>query len=356
MLKGLQRLFNRRKDNVIGIDIGTDSAKVAEISWRKGVPTLINAGMIPLPTHVVEDSRIVDPESMMEILRNLLSTSETSGKDAVVAVGGRTIFAREVIFPAMTREELREAVKWDMDKYVPYEAGSYYHDFAVVGRGKTELETKVLLVAAPLDTVNSIVSAVKEIGLIPLAVDIEPLALYRTLSSAENSMVIDMGGHVSQVTVFQQGSPAVTRTISLGGRRFTEVIMRVLDLDQSEAERLKQRQSGLLRRVDNSGEPTVLHRQLEMVVDELVREVRRTAEYYQMQNRDAVIDKIFFTGGGAKLDNLTQHVSTQLDIPVLRHNLPTNLDYAASLDKNYVESIFPQLAVAIGLAMRGGGE
>lgn len=31
-----------------------------------------------------------------------------------MAVGGRIMFARELIFPAMTMEELGEAIKWDL--------------------------------------------------------------------------------------------------------------------------------------------------------------------------------------------------------------------------------------------------
>lgn len=354
MIKRLQRLFTGHKGNTVGIDIGTESVKLAEVMNKGEHPVLVSTGILPMPTGLIDDGHIVDGEALSGLLRQLLSTSGVSSRDVVLAIGGRTIFAREVLLPVMSEEELREAIKWDMEKYVPYEPESFYYDFAIVGKTRTELEMKVLLVAAPHDVVNPMVSIIKSIGLRPVAVDIEPLALYRTLEEATNSMVIDLGGQISQITVFQQGSPAVTRTIGVGGRRFTEVIMRNLELDYQEAENLKQRQKGLLHRVGWPDEPSALHRQLDLVVGELVREVRRTVEYYQIQNRDAVIDKIFLTGGASKLDNLAQHIAAQLNMPVLLHQPLRTLSSVPALDQDYLNRLFPQLATAIGLALRGG--
>ncbi|HWR43645.1 type IV pilus assembly protein PilM [Sporomusa sp.] len=345
----------RRPSNVVGIDIGTGHVKAAEVLLNNGQPVLKAVGLIDLPENVMQDGYVANAEALADIIRRLLSTSGISSREVVVAVSGRSVFVREVMLPAMSKEELKEAIKWDLEKYVPYEPDSYYYDFAVIGQGKSELEIRVLLVAAPHDLVNTLIAVLKEANCKPLAIDIEPLALYRTLADAKNAIVIDIGNDASQVIVFQGSSPSVTRFIPVGGLRFTEVIMQTLELDYMEAERLKQRQAGLLKRPDFEGELPILHQRLELLVAELAREVRRTFEYYQVQNREAVIDRIYLTGGGAKLDNLPQHLTALLgDVQVLQHNPLNSLTAISSFDEQYLRSISTQMAVAIGLAMRGG--
>ena len=352
--KALQRFLYGGTDQYVGIDVGTEHIKVAEVSLSGAKPELLRLGMLPLGENIIRDERITGSEELTELLYKLLATSGIKAREAVIALGGRLFFSREVLFPIMSPEELKEAVRWDIDKYVPYEADAFYYDYSVVGTSANQLETKVLLAAAPKHTVDSLVSLLKNAGLTPLAVDTEPLALYRTMENAGNCIVVDVGGQICQVSIYSQGSPAVTRTIPFGGQRFTEVIMNNQGLKYNEAEQLKQRQKGLLQAVDYKGEATELHEQLIEIVAELARDVRRTAEYYQTQNRDAVIDKIIVTGGGARLDNLAAHMAVQMEMPVVVQTMPRALTVSAAIDKAYLDSLFPQYANAIGLAMRGG--
>lgn len=353
MWKLLKELLTYNNDNVVGIDIGTSSIKIAEITFSENGPLLRRINNMDLPRDIIENGYINDVAQLTETLRQAIAMSAITAKQAVIAVGGQAIFVREVVLPVMNTEELREALRWDMDKYIPYQPESYFFDFAKIGSEKNEMEQRILLAAAPHDIVNAIVAAVKAVGLKPIAVDIEPLAIYRTLEEAENSLIIDIGELETQVTVFQKGTLAVTRAIAMGGNKFTQVTMNVLELDFNEAENLKQRQKSLLSHPDLSAEPSEIDRQLRLVADDLAREVRRTVEYYQIQNRESTIDKIVVTGGGAKLDNLAEHLSIRLGSSVVRHTPPLMINIAGAIDNYYFRENFPQMAVAIGLALRG---
>lgn len=351
LLTKIDKLFRKKSESVIGIDIGTTTVKLAEIARQGNKLILRNAVLCDLPANIAEDGYITDTSALAELLQQVKAKNGIRTQEAVVAVSGRSIFVREVAFPVMTEAELREAIKWDMEKYVPFAPGSYYHDFVIVGKtsNEQEQEMKVLLVAAPQDLVNKIVSGLKTAGLKTMAVDIEPLAIYRTLNGAENSVVVDLGGDAAQVIVFQNGSPTVTRAIPINGHRFTEAVMRVLELEYNEAENLKQRQKNLLKQ--GSQEESVLHTQLAALVGELSREIRRTLEYFQMQNRYAVVDKVVLSGGGARLDNLAQQLATELDMPVAVHNPTAGLTVPPAFDPVQWQEIAPQFSVAVGLAL-----
>jgi type IV pilus assembly protein PilM len=219
LLTKVDKYFHKRSDSIVGIDIGTSTVKIAEISREKNTLVLRNAVLYDLPEHIAEDGFVTDAEALAELLQQLVAKYGIKAQEAVVAVNGRSVFVREVSFPIMTDAELREAIKWDMEKYVPFAPGSYYYDFAIVDKATEESEMKVLLVAAPHDLVNTIVNCVKAAGLKTSVVDIEPLAILRSLTGAENSVVVDLGGDAAQVIVFQNGSPTVMRSCRRGGPR-----------------------------------------------------------------------------------------------------------------------------------------
>ena len=354
MLKKIEQLLLRKPTNILGIDISSSSIKLAEVSLKKGRPLLRNIAVSELMPGIVAEGKIVDVQAATEVLRKLISTSGITYRDTITAVDGQAIFIREVPFPNMEETEMREAIKWDMENYVPYPPDSYYYDFAVVGPGKNEQEVKVLVVAAQHAIIDPLVEVMRNAGLRPLAIDIEPLALYRTLPEPENSLVIDIGAKMTQLVIFQNSSPTVTRTLPIGGQRFDEIIMNVLGLESSEAESLKQRQNNLLQRLDSHSDFTEVHRQMNLLVEELAREIRRTVEYYQMQNREATIDNFYLAGGSANIDNLAYNLSELLALTVTVHNPLDFVEVASSFDSNYLNTIAPRLAVAIGLGLRGG--
>ncbi|QDR80329.1 type IV pilus assembly protein PilM [Sporomusa termitida] len=342
--------------SMIGIDIGSGMLKIAEITWRNNLPTLTAAGLAALPADLVRDGIILDRQVMAETFRQLLATAGVTGRHAVISVSGHAVFIRELTFPAMTEEELRQAIRWDLDKYIPADAENYYFDFAVVGTGKLPHEVRVLLVAAPQSMIDAVTAICKEAGLKPMAIDIEPLAIARTFTAPANFLVVDIGQKLCQLTIFQANCPVVSRLIPLGGDRYTDVIRNLLALDYNEAELLKQRQRGLLHTAGGN-EPAAasVHRQLLLLVEELSREIRRTADYYQAQNREAVIDRILLTGGGACMDNLAGNLAAQLGgVEVTRHNPLGEIGAAKSFDAEWLQAIAPQLTVAVGLAVRGG--
>jgi type IV pilus assembly protein PilM len=352
MWKKIEGFLLKKTSDVIGIDIGTGAIKIVEITWKKSRPVLKSFGIKTLSAKIIEDGHIINSNLLTATLGQLLATTQTSSKHAIVAVGGCGMFARELVFPVMKRKELQEAIKWDLEKYIPYTSNSYYFDFSILGKGDLETKIKVLLVAAPRDPINSLINVIKSVGLLPIAVDIEPLALHRTFTDAENAMLIDIGELLSQVTVFQEGMPTVLRNIPIGGQHMTEVIMQALHLPFNEAEHLKQSQIDLFNLVLE--EHSEVKHQLELLLNEFIREIRRTAEYYQLQNSAVLIDKIYITGGGSKMNKLVPYLATQLDLPLIIHDPLVKMTIPTSFDKIHLQQIAPQLGIAIGLSLRGG--
>jgi type IV pilus assembly protein PilM len=351
----LQNMFAYRVDRVVGVDISPSAVKVAELDWQKGRPLLTHIGMADLAPGTVENGYCRDTDALAGAMRQAFSAAGTARRDVILGIGAPGLFVREVAYPAMSMGELAQAVKWDSERLITLAPDSYYLDFAVTGRTADGAELQVLVVASPREIVDDLVLSAKNAGLRPVAIDAEPLAVNRTLQAADNSLVVDIGTELAKVTLFQGGSPAVTRPVPIGGRRFTEVIMKVFQMDFAEAERVKQRRKELLRLGSAGGEQSTIHRQMEFVALDLVREAARTAQYYSMQNKDAVVNKVFLTGGGGALDGLDKYFADQFDVPVISHDPLTDITVSPRLDPQYVRALSCRFATAVGLALRGGG-
>jgi len=342
MWKKLVHFIKNRPNKILGIDIGTGVIKIACVSRLQGHAKLEQIHVCDLPPNSLQNDHFSDTGLLADSLRQELGAAGISAKHAVTAVSGRMIFMREASFPVMKKEELREAVHWDIEKYVPYPPDSYYYDFAVLNERPEQMELEVLLVAAPKTMIDDISDILCKAGLTALAIDIEPLAIYRTMEGGENSLLVDVGAEVSHITVFQNGGPILTRTIPVSGNRFTEGVMQSLGVTKKEAENIKK------------GLPATVQPQMCQLAIDLVSEINRTVEYFQVQKKQIALDKLFLSGGGSRLSNLKEQLEQELDIPVRLHDPFKAIEVDDSFDLQYIQSIAPQMAVAVGLAMRGG--
>ena len=349
---GFLKRLAARSEAAVGLDVGSGSLKMAEVSQRFGKLTLKRMAISDVPPHVIEDGLIVNEPLLVDALQRMASRHGFSGSNIATAIGGRSLFIREVSFPKMADEELRQAIHWDLEKYVPFSPEQLYFDFWVIGPGATDVEIKVLLVAVPKEVVDTLARVLKRAGLKPVAVDIEPLAIHRTLTDSPDCMLIDSGANVSQVTLFQKNSPVFTRNIPIGGNQFTETLMEGMEIGREAAEVFKLKGKSAFDEIGKEELGAAMQVQIDRVIGDLAGEVRRTLEYYQVQNRSVSVSSVFLTGGGAKMDTVPEKLSEILELPVVLHDPLSNMEMSASFNRQYMRGIGPQMAVAVGLAMR----
>lgn len=322
----LTRWFWRKPASVVGIDLGTETLKVAEVIYRQQGPTLNAVGVVNLPEQIMRDGRIADGALAAETLRNALNSSGVTGKDAVAAVGGRSLFIREVYFPVMAQQELPEAVKWEIEKYLPGATEQYYFDFAVAEPEKTGDRMKVLLVAAPRERVAALTKLLQDAGMRNWGIDVEPLAYLRTLDHGSNKLLVEIGSETSRMIAFHNNSPALHRLVSIGGRHLLQ-----------------------------GGNGRQYRLRSESAVNELAREIHLTLEFFRNQGFELEMQDLLFAGGGASSNSFMEQLGHLLGGWQLQtQQLPAALSVAFSLDKDALAAITPQISAAVGLALSAG--
>jgi Tfp pilus assembly PilM family ATPase len=101
-------------------------------------------------------------------------------------------------------------------------------------------------------------------------------------------------------------------------------------------------------------------RAVEPLLDELIREIRRSLAYhdYQQQSPEAGagelgVDRLLLNGGSAKLPRVAEYFQTQLGVPAELVNVfgMSSLQ-ARGVNQNYLQTHAPILLVGTGLALR----
>jgi len=100
--------------------------------------------------------------------------------------------------------------------------------------------------------------------------------------------------------------------------------------------------------------PSRVYESLRPVLVDLTTEIRRSLEFFRVQQGDANINRMYVSGGGAKLRGLPEAIGDALGFKVEMGDpwLPLTVD-PNRFDTQYLMKTGPEYTVPIGLALRG---
>lgn len=357
-------LFSGTPQVHVGIDVGSDAIKVVELagSYKSGF-RLVRMGVAPSPPVAMRDGVPTAPEELGSHIRALLDRTGVRGGQAVMGIGGQAVTVREVRVPPMNQQEMAAAVRFEAERYLPYNVNEVYMDFHVLGES-TEDNRKmldVLVVAARQDVVNQIASVADAARVQIRTLDVESFALLRSVIPAGGNgktvAVVDLGSEASDILIIEGQRPRFTRNIPIGGAALVGAIHEAMDVDREAARSLLEQKGELLEEGASTSDHTKerLHDIIAPHIGDLVTEIRRSLDYYQTRSRAAAVDQILLAGGLARLRNLDRTIASELGVAVTVASPFANLKVpAAGFPADYLEAVGSTMAVAVGLAMRGG--
>ncbi|MCX5788966.1 MAG: type IV pilus assembly protein PilM [Elusimicrobia bacterium] len=357
----LQSMLTGARD-VLGVDIGSHSIKVASIKNEGGQYHLQTSGLLPLdinPEAPPEQKR----QQAVNVLRGFLIQKGVQTKEAATAISGNSVIVRYVKFPKLTKEELRATLATEAEPFIPFDIKDVQLSFHILGdlieEGQKKMET--VLVAAKKDAIQARVDILEAAGLKPTIIDVDSFALEgvheRLHGAAEEggaALYLNIGHSVTNLSIIEGGVTRVVRDVFIAGMSFTKAVMKTLQLDAAKGEQAK-KANGLIIDVEEKekaleeGKRDALgaSQAIAAVVRDLVAEVHRSVDFYLSQGPDRSIGRIVLSGGSARLRNLDRHLSAELKVPVEILN-PLGFIHGPSA----APETLPALAVAVGLALR----
>lgn len=343
---------------LVGLDIGSSSVKLVQLRRTRSTYRLVGLGMAPVRPETIVDGTIRDASSLSGTISQLFEDNHIAVKDVAIAVSGHSVIIKKIKVPQMKPSELQDGIAWEAEQHIPYSIADVNLDFQILGGlGRGEDEMDVLLVAVKKDTMNGYLGAIAAAGLRAVVVDVDAFALENAFAISETVKpdevvaLVNVGAAVTNINVIRGGVSDFTRDSALAGNRHAEAIQKGLSVSYEQAEALKM------------GEPVQGHTVeeakplMEIADGELAGEIRRSIEFYRSNVQGGAIDRVVLSGGCALLPDLPSHLSKAFDLPVeIANPLRKIIADPKKFDPEYLTFIAPQMAVAVGLAVREPGD
>jgi type IV pilus assembly protein PilM len=349
-------MFISRSRETVGIDIGSSSVKLVQIREQKGIYSLLNVGILPLPAEAIVDNTLMDSSSIVETIRTLVKNLDISAKDVASSISGNAVIIRKIVLPSMTSEELEDQIHWEAEQYIPFDINDVNIDFQILGQDDNDpSRMNVLLVASKRDMVNDYMAVFNETGLKLSVVDVDSFAVQNAFEinygvfPEEVIALVNIGASIMNLNIVKDGVSLFTRDVQMGGSLYTDEIQKQFGVSSDEAERIKI--SG------DSPDHGKLRDIMTRLNETLALEMRRSLDFYNSTANEGKIGKVMMSGGAAKTAMLTDAVSQRLGVPVEIMNSFQKIHCSEKeFDIDYLVEIAPLVTVAMGLATRRLGD
>ena len=349
-------MFLPKKKEVIGIDIGSSSVKVIQLKEQKSGWTLQNIGLIPLPPEAIVDNTLMDSSSVVDATKNLLKSLNIKAKEVISSVSGNSIIIRKILLPTMTQEELDDQIQWEAEQYIPFDINDVHIDFQILSQDDRDpSKMSVLLAASKKDIVNDYVAVFNEAGLKLSVMDVDAFAVQNAFElnydpePEEVSSLINIGASIMNINIVKGGFSLFTRDVQMGGNLYTEEIQKQFSIRSDEAE--------LLKLTHDTNDVDRLDSVISRINETIAMEIRRSLDFYNSTATEGKIDKVFLSGGCAKIPFLTDAISERLGLPVEIINPFQKIACnEKEFDPDYLQEMGPLVTVAVGLATRRLGD
>lgn len=310
------------KPSPIGVDLGSGSIKVIGLKGKK----ISLAAFIDI-TPAERDDEVL----LTNRLHNFFKDIGIQGKEAVVHIPGSISFIRTVSLPMMPKGELKEAVKWEIKRQIPYSPEDAVYDY-VATEGTDGII--VTFAAAERKNVQKYIFPFKEAKLNVIAVDINPLCIIRALpvKNAGNTIILDIGAKSMEIDIVKAGSLRLTRSVDIGGENIKNQLLNA-GLSETDAENILL--EGPIEKMQD-------------IMDLLLKEVFRSIDYYKATFKEKTFAEVILTGGVAISHTVKNYFSQMFDIPV---SVPNPFEIFSIKDEK-LRPLGPRFSVAVGLARR----
>jgi type IV pilus assembly protein PilM len=355
----LNHLFSGKKQ-LVGLDIGSSSLKLAEIEENKGGYILNHFSQIPLEKGVIDDGVLSDPGALTEKIKTLFKGTGLNRKGIVTSLSGHSSIIKKVTLPSMEDVELRELIRDEASKYLPFDnMDNVNFDFQVLGPNEfNPNQMEVILVAAKKEAVEGFTDAIESAGLSAFIMDVDTFALetmYEANYDFEEDHIVAMiniGASITNINVVKGSVSLFTRDFTLAGNALTEMIQTNHTLNFEAAEKMKIEGPEGDSMTRKSFRDSLLG-----YADPLCTEIERSIDYFKSISGGENIKKVLLSGGTANIPGLAESLTQRLSIETELVDPFRKIDYnRKSLTPEEMKAIGSTAAVAIGLALRKIGD
>ncbi|MFH1837471.1 MAG: type IV pilus assembly protein PilM [Candidatus Omnitrophota bacterium] len=330
-------------NEVTGLDIGSHSVKIVSITKNADAEVLSAYNIKRIPTND-------GIPGIKETIKSALDEIDILPKEVNLSLSGQDIIVRFINLPKMKKDQLDAALAYEAEKYIPFNVNEVVLDSIILGDVLNSGQMKVLLAAGKKDFIEGRVKMIEGLGMETRIMDIAPFAMFNAFIKSHGlpedkvCAFLNVGHSQTDVLILDGEVPCFTRQIQLGGKNVTNTLMKEFSLSEEEAEKKKMYP-------EDCDKEMVLNASLHMV-KALVKELHLSFGYFENRYNKRV-EKIYCTGGSVAQTGMAALLEEHVGIEIKKWDPIGEIKLGETISEEDIMQVSSQLAVAIGLALRG---
>lgn len=362
-------------NRVLSVEVGYSFTKVCELDYKAKNPKIYNSFVIATPEGMMTDGVIKMNEVFLDMFRRKLVELSIKTRKVIFSVASTKIATREAKIPYCKENKITDIVRANLSEYFPIDSSQYLISHSILGVEydgeveKTESDNpfeyveqpkkkgkpdryKLLLLAAPKTLLDTYHMLAKALDLEVTAIDYNGNSIYQAAKDECKDgiqMIIKVDERSSLILVLKNGSIVMNRTIPYGVDDAIQTLTECRSLGETytyekamavarkkncfyttfnEKEQLMVVDIDTQASQDNSIEAQKDKKDVTKSLTSLINGISRVVDYYNANNSQDPIEKMYVTGVGADIMGLTELMSTEVDsrVKTLTHLAGLNLE------------------------------
>ena len=356
----LLKFFNKRPKQFLGIDIGTSSIRIVELAKNEKGISLKNYGEVKTPfirkrpfRVFKEKTLILSDQDTAKAIQMINLEAGIKTNEANFAIPDFSSFFTTIKLPAMSKDEIPEAIRYGIRSYVPLPLDEVTLDWIVIKGDIAKTPLKILVAAIPNNVIKQYKVIASASNLIARVLEPEVFSLVRASVIGEDRKkivsLIDIGARTTTCSIVDHGILKKSYSFNTGGNDLTSIVAKSLNIGYNKSEAVKIMQGLSFEKEDEDA--VKIRKILIPVVDLILEESKKTfRSFYRDEGKE--VEKIILAGGTALLPSLKEYFATKLKKEITIVNPFSNIQHIDMLD-NALKAVGPSYAIALGLALKG---
>lgn len=345
-------LFRRSRHSPIGVSLEGDGIRLLQLEHRGDEAKVHASAAILEPAN--EAGELWTPDLAAKV-RKTLKSGGFQGHRAVVSVPAAHVVERHVKVDSLEGQALHDQLLFELEPSFPNDVPIVQHLNVGEVMERGEKRHELIVLAASLKAVQSLLGFLESADLEPVALDSEGCALVRCYMQHRRracdinrqTALVHIGPASTLMTITAGGHPMFMKQLPLGALELIETVRKRLDLapeefcicpggDRVDAEReLSEHVAGALR----------------LQLDTLALELSACLRYHAASRRGTGPLDILLTGLGSELPGLANALGEALAQPISRPD-PFGAAFSGIPADRTTSAHFPLWSIPLGLALR----
>lgn len=348
-------MFKRGNKSMVGVDIGSSSVKAVELQGRGKDLQLLSLGFEALESDSVVDGQIIELNAVSNAISSIFNEHKIKTTQVAAGVNGHSVIVKNIVLPQMSEGELQESFAWHAEEHIPFDISDVNLDYHVMDRSGDAIH--VLMAACKRDKVANLKQTIQLAGKQPTVIDVDAFALqncYELNYDPQPGQVVallNIGASTTNINILNGVRSVFTRDATFGGNQYTSLLQKELGLTFDQAESVKRGMP-----LPEGAEVREVGPIMDTVSDILALEIQKTMDFYRatVEDGESAVQKILVSGGGSKLTGLADFLARRFEVSVEMFDPFRKIKVdARGFDPDYMREIVPEMAIAVGLALRG---